>query len=91
MLYYNMKPGYVFPLRNYRIIQLTNKVHIFVWHYWPDYNQWLFNYIINRDQIYLVCDELDCRRLNFMCKVFKGVKLEYLKFANCRVTGQQLS
>lgn len=66
-------------------------MHIFVWHYWPDYNQWLFNYIINRDQIYLVCDELDCRRLNFMCKVFKGVKLEYLKFANCRVTGQQLS
>ena len=38
ILYYNMKPGYVYPTRNNKIIQLTNKVHMYLWHYYPDYN-----------------------------------------------------
>lgn len=69
LLYYNMKPGYIMPQRYFKIIQLTNRVHIYCWHYWPDYNQWFLNYIMPPEreatkqtrEVYLVIDELDSR------------------------------
>lgn len=90
LLYYNMKPGYVYPNRNNKIIQLTNKVHMYLWHYYPDYNQWLFNYIINKE-IYLVIDELNNRRTSFMYNMIKFKALKYLKVMNMSLTGLYLN
>jgi hypothetical protein len=90
LLYYNMKPGYVYPSRNNKIIQLTNKVHMYLWHYYPDYNQWLFNYIINKE-IYLVIDELNNRRTSFMYNMIKFKALKYLKVMNMSLTGLYLN
>lgn len=85
-----MKPGYVYPSRNNKIIQLTNKVHMYLWHYYPDYNQWLFNYIINKE-IYLVIDELNNRRTSFMYNMIKFKALKYLKVMNMSLTGLYLN
>jgi len=86
LLYYNMKPGYVYPARNNKIVQLTNKVHLYMWHYYPDYNQWLFNYIVGKE-LYLVIDELNQKRLSCIKNMLSFVKMKYLKVMNMRMTG----
>ena len=90
LLYYNFKPGYVYPHRNNKIIQLTNKVHIYMWHYYPDYNQWLWNYILNK-QIYFVIDELNNRRVSFCYNMMKNKPMKYLKIMNSNLTGLYLN
>ena len=90
LIYYNMKPGFVFPLRNNKIIQLTNKVHIYLWHYYPDYNQWLFNYILNKE-IYFVMDELNRHRIVYAYNMFKFKKLKYCKIMNMNISGLYLN
>jgi len=86
LLYYSFKPGYIYPARNNKIVQLTNKVHLYMWHYFPDYNQWLFNYIIDKE-IYFVIDELNNRRVSFCYNMMKYRKLKYLKVMNTNISG----
>ncbi|CDW75764.1 UNKNOWN [Stylonychia lemnae] len=90
VFYYNFKPGFIYPARNNKIIQLPNKVHLYLWHYFPDYNQWLFNYILNRE-IYLVMDELNHRRTTFCFTIFKNKKIKYLKLMNGSIIGLYLN
>eukprot|EP00347_Sterkiella_histriomuscorum_P003974 403362225 len=90
VFYYNFKPGYVYPTRNNKIIQLVNKVHIYLYHYFPDYNQWLFNYVMNRE-VYLVMDELNERRTTFCYNMFKHKKIKYLKLMNGQIRGSYLN
>ena len=88
--HYKFTPGYVYPARNNKIIQLPNKVHISLYHYFPDYNQWLFNYILNKE-IYLVMDELNHRRTTFCFTIFKFKKIKYLKIMNSQIVGLYLN
>ena len=81
ILYYNMKPGYVYPQRNNKIVQLTNKVHLYFWHYFPDYNQWLFNYIIDKE-IYLIMDELNTDKVSKLKGMLAYQPIKYLKIVH---------
>jgi hypothetical protein len=90
LLYYNMKPGYVYPTRNNKIVQLTNKVHLYLWHYYPDYNQWIFNYMLNKE-FYLVIDELNNRRTSFIFNIVKFRPIKYLKIMNMNLVGLYLN
>ena len=69
---------------------MTNKVHLYMWHYYPDYNQWIFNYILNKE-IFLVLDEVNNRRVSFAFNMFKFKKLKYMKFMNLNLTGLYLN
>lgn len=86
LLYYNMKPGYVYPARNNRVVQMANQVHLFLWHYFPDYNQWLFNYILGKE-LYLCADELNENRMSHLKQMMAGQKIKYLRLSNVRVPG----
>lgn len=90
LIYYNMKPGYVYPTRNNKVVQLTNKNHLYLWHYYPDYNQWIFNYILNKE-FYLVIDELNARRVSFIYNILKFQPIKYLKVANMNLAGLYLN
>ena len=90
LFFYSFKPGYVYPARNNKIIQLPNKVHLYLYHYFPDYNQWVFNYILNKE-IYLVMDELNHRRTTFCYNIFKYKKIKYLKIMNASIVGLYLN
>lgn len=72
IFFYSFKPGYVFPRRDNMIVQLTNKCHMFFYRYFPDYNQWIFTYIFNCKELYIVIDELNMRRLCLASNIFKG-------------------
>jgi hypothetical protein len=89
-LHYNMKPGYVYPTRNNKLIQLPNVVHLTLYHYFPDYNQWLFNYMLNRD-LHVTMDSLNHRRTTFCFTIFRNKKIKYLKMMNLGIVGLYLN
>ena len=68
-LYYKFEPGYVYPLRNNKIVQLPNVIHISVSQYFTDYNQWLFNYVLKKE-IHLTMGSLNFRRTTLWNKIF---------------------
>ena len=60
LFFYSFKPGYVYPKRDNRIVKMPNKTHLFFYSYFPDYNQWMFNYILkNSKELYVVIDTLN--------------------------------
>ena len=42
LLSYKMRPDFVPPNRNSKLITLPNRVHLLLHHFYPDYNQWIF-------------------------------------------------
>ena len=87
-----MKPGYIYPTRNNKCLQLVTHVHLYLWHYYPDYNQWLFNYMLAPHiKFYLVIDELNARRVSFMFNVVKYQPIAYLKICNLTLSGLYLN
>ncbi len=92
ILFYSFKPGFDYPKRENKIIMLANKCHLFFWTFFPDYNQWMFNYIIkNSKEIYIVMDTLNKHWTSFTCNVFKSVPIKYLKILNGDITGTLLN
>jgi hypothetical protein len=69
---------------------LTNKCHLFFYHYYPDYNHWLLQYIFGKE-LYLVIDELNMRRITILANTFKGKPIKYLKILNGGITGAMLN
>ena len=90
MLHYAFKPGYHFPERTNKIVQMTNKVHCFFYHYFPDYNLWMFNYILTKE-LYVVINELNNDRIKFVCYTFSGQKMKFLKLMNCEIRARYLN
>lgn len=83
---YNFRPGFVYPTRNSKVIQLPNIVHVYLYHYFPDYNQWVFNYILNRE-FHLHIDTLNHRRTTFCYNLFKYKKIKHLELKNLSIVG----
>ena len=90
VLKYSFKPGFIYPTRNNKIIMLPNIVHIYLYHYFPDYNQWIFNYVLNRE-FHLTMDTLNHRRTTFCYTIFKFKKIKYLKLVNLGIVGLYLN
>ena len=89
-LHYNMAPGFIYPTRNNKILQLPNIVQLTLYHYFPDYNQWIFNYILNRE-FHLTIDTLNHRRTTFCYTLFKYKKIKVLTLKNTHIVGLYLN
>ncbi len=78
-LIYNFeKEGYNYPARTNSILPLPNRVSVRFYRYFPDYNNWLFNYMLDRE-IYLTIEELNERRFRFAAHIFKEKPIKKLK------------
>jgi hypothetical protein len=89
-LHYRMEPGYVYPTRNNKIILMPNVVYLYMYHYFPDYNQWLFNYMFTRE-FHLCIDSLNHRRTTLCFNLFKYKTMKSFKLMNLRIIGLYVS
>ena len=81
LLNYNMKPGYICPAKSNRILSLANKVNVTMNHYYPEYNQWIFQNIRERE-MNLTLDELNNTRTSSVYNMLKFQRIKYLKIMN---------
>ena len=69
---------------------MTNKCHLFFYHYFPSHNQWLFDSILGKE-LYVVIDQLDLRTIHFAAHTFKGNFVKYFKLLNVSIKGIYLN
>jgi len=78
---FNFIKDYKYPARNNKIFPLINSVKVRFYRYFPDYNQWIFNYILDKE-VSVEMKELNQRRTTFTCHVFKSKPIKKLKVIN---------
>lgn len=51
---------------------------MFFFHYFPYANHWIFSHILGKE-LYIVIEEVESKRFQFVAEAFKGQKIKYLK------------
>ena len=46
LLFFQFKPGFVYPKRHFNVVKMPNKVHLFFLKFWPDYSHWMLESLL---------------------------------------------
>ena len=67
-MFYQFKMGFEYPKRSNAIVPMANKVHMFFWRFYPDYNHLMLECLLkNCKEVYVVIDNLNIQKLKMAC------------------------